>query len=86
MEAQASAGGPGRTTQFDAGWMGCDVLPMVFRRSMQAVAVGDVVEFRLFDPSAKEDLPSLARMMGHKIVRSEPGDDGALIVSIERAR
>jgi TusA-related sulfurtransferase len=86
MEAQASAEGGGRVTRFDAGWMGCDVLPMEFRRRMQAVEVGDVVEFTVLDPSAKEDLPSLARMMGHKILQSEEGADGALVVSVERAR
>jgi TusA-related sulfurtransferase len=73
-------------TSFDAGWMGCDVLPTAFRRQMQSVAVGEVVEFTMFDPSAKEDLPSLARMMGHKIVRSDERDDGALTVSVERGR
>ena len=76
----------GRIIVFDAGWMGCDVLPMAFRRQMQAVALGDVVEFTVFDPSAKEDLPSLARMMGHRILRSEQREDGAIVVSVERAR
>ena len=66
--------------------MGCDALPTAFRRQMQSVAVGDVVDFILFDPSAKEDTPSLARMMGHKILRSEQRDDGALVVSVERGR
>jgi TusA-related sulfurtransferase len=75
-----------RVIAFDAGWMSCDVLPMAFRRQMQAVAVGDVVVCTVFDPSAKEDLPSLARMLGHKILRSEHRDDGAHVVSVERAR
>ena len=90
--ARASDEGPvdrsesGRVVPFDAGWMSCDVLPMAFRRQMQAVAVGDVVVCTVFDPSAKEDLPSLARMLGHKILRSEDRDDGALVVSVERGR
>ena len=75
-----------RVTRFDAGWMGCDLLPMEFRRRMQAVGLGDIVEFVVFDPSAKEDLPSLARMMGHRILWTEAGEGGAMIVSIERAR
>jgi TusA-related sulfurtransferase len=75
-----------RVIAFDAGWMSCDVLPMAFRRQMQAVAVGDVVVCTVFDPSAKEDLPSLARMLGHKILRSEDRDDGGLVVSVERGR
>jgi TusA-related sulfurtransferase len=53
---------------------------------MQAVALGDIVEFTLLDPSAKEDLPSLARMMGHKILHAEERGDGALVVAVERAR
>lgn len=75
-----------RVTRFDAGWMGCDLLPMEFRRRMQAVGLGDIVEFVLFDPSAKEDLPSLARMMGHRIVWTEAGEGGAMVVRVERAR
>ena len=76
----------GRVLAFDAGWMSCDVLPMAFRRQMQSVGVGDVVVCTVFDPSAKEDLPSLARMLGHKILRSEDRGDGALVVSVERGR
>lgn len=53
---------------------------------MQGVGLGDIVEFVVFDPSAKEDLPSLARMMGHRILSTEAGESGAMIVSIERAR
>ncbi len=53
---------------------------------MQAVGLGDIVEFVVFDPSAKEDLPSLARMMGHRILWTEAGEGGAMIVSVERAR
>lgn len=76
----------GRVTRFEAGWMGCDLLPMEFRRRMQGVELGDIVEFVVFDPSAKEDLPSLARMMGHRIRWTEAGESGAMIVSVERAR
>lgn len=76
----------GRITRFDAGWMGCDLLPMEFRRRMQSVGLGDIVEFVLYDPSAKEDLPSLARMMGHRIVWTDTGEDGAMVVRVERAR
>ncbi len=76
----------GRVTRFDAGWMGCDLLPMEFRRRMQAAGLGDIVEFVVFDPSAKEDLPCLARMMGHRIRWTEEGELGAMIVSVERAR
>ena len=85
-EGRAASADSGRVIKFDGGWMSCDVLPMAFRRQMQSVAVGDVVICTVFDPSAKEDLPSLARMLGHKILQSEETEDGALVVSVERGR
>lgn len=70
----------------DLGAMGCDHVPIEFRRNMQALEVGATIEFVVRDPSAKEDLPPLARMMGHRIIFEEELDDGALLVVIERAR
>lgn len=61
-------------------------MPMEFRRTMQGIEVGEVIEFRMRDPSAKEDLPPLARMMGHRILAEEELDDGALAVVVERAK
>lgn len=59
---------------------------MEFRRTMQGLEVGEIIEFRMRDPSAKEDLPPLARMMGHRILAEEELDDGTLAVVVERAR
>jgi TusA-related sulfurtransferase len=59
---------------------------MEFRRNMQALEVGEEIEFVLRDPSAREDLPPLARMMGHRVVSEEELDGGALSVVVERAR
>jgi TusA-related sulfurtransferase len=70
----------------DLGVMGCNEVPMEFRRNMQALDVGATIEFVVRDPSAKEDLPPLARMMGHRIVSEERLDDGALSIVIERMR
>jgi TusA-related sulfurtransferase len=70
----------------DLGSMTCQVLPMEFRRNMQSLEVGDSIEFLVRDPSAKEDLPPLARMMGHRILAEDELDDGALSVVVERAR
>jgi TusA-related sulfurtransferase len=70
----------------DLGDMGCREVPMEFRRSMQALEVGESIEFRMRDPAAKEDTPSLARMMGHRILSEEEMDDGSLSVVVERAR
>ena len=72
---------------YDAGSMGCgEGLPMEFRRRVHSVEVGEVIEIVLRDPSAKDDLPSLARMMGHRIRSMRDRDDGALVVLVERAR
>jgi TusA-related sulfurtransferase len=70
----------------DLGFLGCSHVPMEFRRTMQSLEVGDVIEFRMRDPSAKEDLPPLARMMGHRILDEQELEDGALSVVVERAR
>jgi TusA-related sulfurtransferase len=72
---------------YDLGDMSCgEGLPMEFRRAMQALEVGCTVEFVVRDPSAKEDLPPLARMMGHRIVSEEHLSEGALSLIVERAR
>jgi TusA-related sulfurtransferase len=70
----------------DLGVMGCNEVPMEFRRNMQALEVGATIQFVVRDPSAKEDLPPLARMMGHRIISEEHLGDGALLIVIERAR
>jgi len=59
---------------------------MEFRRNMQSLEVGDAIEFLVRDPSAKEDLPPLARMMGHRILAEDVRDDGTLSVVVERAK
>ncbi len=72
---------------FDAGAMGCgEGLHREFRRQMQALDVGDVMEFLVRDPSAKEDLPPLARMMGFRIRSQAQRDDGVMSLVVERAR
>ena len=76
----------GRIVHFDAGWMGCDRMPMVQRLQLQAVEVGDIVEFRVYDPSSKEDVPSFARMLGHRIRWIKNDEDGALLIAVERMR
>jgi len=70
----------------DLGTMGCNDVPMEFRRNMQSIDVGATIQFVVRDPSAKEDLPPLARMMGHRIISEEALNDGALAIVVERAR
>jgi TusA-related sulfurtransferase len=72
---------------YDAGDTGCgDGLHMEFRRRIQSVEVGEIVEVILRDPSAKEDLPSLVRMMGHRIRATDELSDGRLQLIVERSR
>ena len=72
---------------FDAGEMSCgEGLHMEFRRRVNALDLGNSIQFVVRHPSAKEDLPALARMMGHRIRSMEEGADGALSVVVERAR
>ena len=73
--------------RFDAGDMGCgDGLPQEFRRWVRSIAIGDVMEVVTKDPAAKEDLPSLARLMGNTVRSIEALDDGRLLITVERGR
>jgi TusA-related sulfurtransferase len=75
------------THGFDAGTLSCaDGLAQEFRRRILAIPPGDVLEVQTSDPAAKEDLPPLARMMGHKVLSIEPSDDGRLQIMVERGR
>jgi TusA-related sulfurtransferase len=73
--------------EFDAGDLGCaDGLAGEFRRRMQRIPVGHVLVVSTRDPSAKEDLPPLARMMGHVVRSTKTAANGCLLVSVERGR
>lgn len=73
--------------RLDAGWQGCgDGLPRELRAVMSRLELGDTAEVTVRDPSAKADLPSLARLMGHRVVSEEPFDDGRLVITVERAK
>jgi TusA-related sulfurtransferase len=79
--------GPNGIHRFDAGDLGCaDGLAAEFRRQIGAIPVGDVLEVTARDPAAKEDLPPLARMMGHAVRSIETPDDGRLLITVERRR
>ncbi|HET9722351.1 MAG TPA: hypothetical protein VFR44_00750, partial [Actinomycetota bacterium] len=73
--------------RFDAGTMGCaDGLAQEFRRRILAIPLGDLLMVQTSDPAAKEDLPPLARMMGHTVRSVEPSEDGRLLITVERGR
>ena len=72
---------------FDAGTMGCaDGLSGEFSRRIKSIAVGDVLTVLARDPAAKEDLPPLARMMGHQVLSIDKNDDGSHSITVERVK
>ncbi len=76
-----------RVHRFDAGDLGCaDGLADEFRRQIRAIPAGEALVVAARDPAAKEDLPALARMMGHAIRSVEASADGRLVITVERGR
>ena len=72
---------------YDAGELGCGSgLPQAFRQEIGTVPVGAILEVRTRDPSAKEDLPSLARLLGHRVLRIETSPEGSTILAVQRCR
>jgi TusA-related sulfurtransferase len=72
---------------FEAGEMGCaDGLAQEFRRRIAEVPIGGSLEVVVSDPAAKEDLPSLARLLGQRITSTEAHDDGRLTITVERQK
>ena len=72
---------------FEAGAMGCaDGLAQEFRRQMATVPIGGSLEVVVSDPAAKEDLPSLARLLGQRVTSTEAHDDGRLTITVERRK
>lgn len=72
---------------YDAGTKGCaDGMAQEFRSRISAIPIGDLLVIETSDPAAKEDLPPLARMMGHKLHSIEPAANGRLLITVERGR
>lgn len=81
------AGDERRLHQFDAGTLGCGTgLPREFRARIGSIPVGHMLEVVARDASAREDLPALARMLGHRVDAVESGADGTITIRVERAR
>jgi len=86
-EAAAAERPSERMHRFDAGTLGCaDGLAREFRRRILAIPLGDALLVEASDPAAKEDLPPLARMMGHTVRSVEPSEDGRILITVERGR
>ena len=72
---------------FEAGAMGCaDGLAQEFRRQIAGVPVGGSLKVVFSDPAAKEDLPSLARLLGQRVTSTETHDDGRLTITVEKQK
>lgn len=72
--------------RFDAGELGCGSgLPQEFRRQLSALPVGGILETAARDPAAKEDLPALARMLGHEVISVTTSPEGQTVVVVRRA-
>lgn len=72
---------------FDAGQLGCaDGLADAFRCRIQEIPVGDSLVVVARDPAAREDLPSLARLLGNRVQALETTDRGQLEMTVERGR
>jgi TusA-related sulfurtransferase len=72
---------------FDAGAMGCaDGLAQQFRSRIATVPIGGSLEVVVSDPAAKEDLPSLARLLGQRVTSTEAHGDGRLTITVERQK
>jgi TusA-related sulfurtransferase len=72
---------------FDAGELGCGSgLPEEFRRQIAAIPLGTTLEIVARDPAAKEDLPSMARLLGHRVISVQSAADGTTVVAVQRER
>ena len=85
---QIEAGiGAGPVKVFEAGAMGCaDGLAQEFRRQIAKVPIGGSLDVVVSDPAAKEDLPSLARLLGQSVTSTKAHDDGRLTITVERKK
>src|ERR1700716_470064 len=83
FEAEPVAAASHEVQVFDAGNLGCaDGLAQEFRRRMSGVAVGASLAVVVMDPSAKEDLPPLARLLGHTVKSTQTLGDGRLTITV----
>jgi TusA-related sulfurtransferase len=70
---------------FDAAAMGCaDGLAQEFRSRLDDIGVGESLTVIVSDPAAKEDLPSLVRMMGQTVTSCELAPGNRLAVTVEK--
>lgn len=81
------APGAGTVHRFETGGLGCGTgLPREFRARLGQIPVGHQLEVVTRDPAAREDLPSLARMLGHRVTAMDSGPDGEITIRVERVK
>jgi TusA-related sulfurtransferase len=69
----------------DAGDLGCgDGLAAWFRQQLRDTPAGDTLRSIVRDPSAREELPALARLMGHNLKSIEAGE-GCFVITVEKS-
>ncbi len=79
--------GAGTVHRFEAHGLGCGTgLPREFRARLGQIPVGHQLEVVTRDPAAREDLPSLARMLGHRVATTDSGPDGEITIRVERVK
>jgi TusA-related sulfurtransferase len=77
----------GSIHRFEAGELGCGSgLPREFRSQIAGIPVGHILEICTSDPSAREDLPSMARLLGHTVHSVRAGEGETNIICVERVK
>lgn len=70
----------------DAGDLGCgDGLAAWFRTQIRDLPVGDTLHSIVRDPVAREEIPALARLMGHTFKSIEAGE-GCFVITVEKTK
>ena len=75
------------TYRYDAGTMSCNEgLDEQFKRAIGSIPVDAVLHVRAHDASARVELPSFARLLGHEVRSVEEPAEGGVLVSVKRRR
>jgi TusA-related sulfurtransferase len=70
----------------DAGDLGCgEGLAAWFRTQLRDTPPGDTLRAVVRDPAAREELPALARLMGHTVTSIEAGES-CFVITVEKTR
>lgn len=70
----------------EAGDLGCsDGLAAWFRTQLRDIPAGDTLHSVVRDPAAREELPALARLMGHT-VKSIEAHENCFVITVEKTK